>query len=425
MLANTRRLSAYSVYLTLSFAYGLAVTTIFTVNLLYQFEVAHLNPLQMVLVGTVLEAVCFLCQVPTGVLADLYSRRLSIIVGIVLIGICFVIEGLLPHFWAIAAAMVFYGVGATFMSGAEEAWVADELGEERAGRAFLRGAQISQVGNILGAFLSVALASVRLNLPVVVGGILVILLGIFLIFVMPEHNFRPASKEERQSWRGFANTFQSGLRAAWTSPMLLLILGIGLFYGLSSEGFDRLTLPHLQSDFHIPALGPFPPVVWFGLISVVGDLLLIGATELVSRRLDTNNQRKLIRVLVALNVLGMLGLLVLAFTGNFFIAIAAVWCVGIFRGVKGPIINTWLTQNSEARVRATLISLDGQMDALGQIGGGPPVGYLGTVFSLRVALAAVSVILAPVLLLYAAALRRMRSEPAVQIVDEESAAPVS
>src|SRR5260370_38000512 len=145
MLANTRRLSAYSVYLTLSFAYGLAVTTIFTVNLLYQFEVAHLNPLQMVLVGTVLEAVCFLCQVPTGVLADLYSRRLSIIVGIVLIGICFVIEGLLPHFWAIAAAMVFYGVGATFMSGAEEAWVADELGEERARRAFLRGAQISQV----------------------------------------------------------------------------------------------------------------------------------------------------------------------------------------------------------------------------------------------------------------------------------------
>jgi hypothetical protein len=51
------------------------------------------------------------------------------------------------------------------------------------------------------------------------------------------------------------------------------------------------------------------------------------------------------------------------------------------------------------------------MDALGQIAGGPPVGYLGNVFSLRIALAAVSAILAPALLLYAAALRRVKGEP--------------
>ncbi|HEY4384600.1 MAG TPA: hypothetical protein VGN34_09025 [Ktedonobacteraceae bacterium] len=52
------------------------------------------------------------------------------------------------------------------------------------------------------------------------------------------------------------------------------------------------------------------------------------------------------------------------------------------------------------------------MDAIGQIAGGPPVGYLGTIFSLRIALAAISAILAPVLLLYAAALRQARGEVA-------------
>jgi len=76
MLANTRRFNAYSVYLTFSFAYGLASMTIFTTNLFYQLEVAKLNPLQLVLVGTVLEVSCFICQVPTGVLADLYSLSL-------------------------------------------------------------------------------------------------------------------------------------------------------------------------------------------------------------------------------------------------------------------------------------------------------------------------------------------------------------
>jgi DHA3 family tetracycline resistance protein-like MFS transporter len=133
----------------------------------------------------------------------------------------------------------------------------------------------------------------------------------------------------------------------------------------------------------------------------------------------------LIRALLVLTLVGMLGLLVFAFSGNFFLAIAAFWCVGIFRGVRSPLFNTWLVRNSEARVRATLVSLDSQMDAIGQIAGGPPVGYLGTLFSLRVALASLSAILAPVLLLYAAALRRVKGEPAVQTAEEEIVTPLS
>lgn len=425
MLTNARRFHAYPVYLILEGLYGLATATIFTVNLLYQFEIAKLNPLQLVLVGTVLEATCFLCQVPTGVLADLYSRRLAVIVGIVLIGLGFVLEGSLPNFWAIAGAMVFYGVGATFVSGAEESWLADELGEEEAGRAFLRGSQVGQLGSILGAFLSVALAALRLNLPVLIGGALIVLLGLFLSLVMPERGFRPAPRGERQSWRGFASIFRDGLRAAWTSPLLLLMLGISLFYGLSSEGFDRLSIPHLQADFAIPALGPFAPLVWFGVLAVVGNLLVIGATELTRRLFRLDRQAVAIRVLLGLNVLGMVGLLVFAFANNFFLALVAYWCVGIFRGVKAPIFTAWLMRNSQASMRATVISLDGQMDAIGQIAGGPPVGYLGTLFSLRIAVAVVSAILAPVLLLYLAALRRVKDTTHPQAMEEEATTPVS
>jgi MFS transporter, DHA3 family, tetracycline resistance protein len=425
MLVDTRRFNAYSVYLTLSFAYGLASMTIFTTNLFYQLEVAKLNPLQLVLVGTVLEGSCFICQVPTGVLADLYSRRLSIIVGIVLVGLGFLLEGAIPQFWAIAGGMVFYGVGATFVSGAEEAWVADELGEERAARAFLRGAQLSQVGNILGALLGVTLASFWLPLPVLIGGGMLVLLGLLLAVVMPEHGFRPAPKAERQSWQGFVNTFKQGFRLAWASPMLLLILSVSLFYGLSSEGYDRLWLAHLQDNIHLPALWNFQPVVWLAVITIISEALSIGATELVQRYIKMDKQRTLVRVLAVLNVLGMLALLLLALAGNFVLAIVAIWIVETFRNVKAPIYTTWLMQNTPSGARATLISLDGQMDAIGQIAGGPPVGYLGTIFSLRVALAAVSVILAPILLFYAAALRRLRAQPVAAIAsDEEIVTPV-
>jgi len=91
---------------------------VFTVNLLYLATVVGLSPLQLVLVGTVLEATCFLFEVPTGIVADLYSRRLSIIIGFLLIGAGFILEGSVPTFAAVLATQVLWGIGYTFTSGA-------------------------------------------------------------------------------------------------------------------------------------------------------------------------------------------------------------------------------------------------------------------------------------------------------------------
>jgi MFS transporter, DHA3 family, tetracycline resistance protein len=93
-------------------------------------------------------------------------------------------------------------------------------------------------------------------------------------------------------------------------------------------------------------------------------------------------------------------------SGNFFLAVGASLLFSVFRTVNEPVYTTWLTQNIDAKVRATVISMRGQVDALGQIIGGPPIGYIGTAFSIRAALVAVSAILSPVLLLYAYAARK-------------------
>jgi MFS transporter, DHA3 family, tetracycline resistance protein len=98
----------------------------------------------------------------------------------------------------------------------------------------------------------------------------------------------------------------------------------------------------------------------------------------------------------------------------------------VYRSVNEPLYTTWLTQNSDAKVRATVISMRGQVDAIGQIAGGPPVGYVGTMFSLRAALVTSSLMLSPVLLLFAYAARKVRKR--VEVVDsveeQEDTAPV-
>jgi DHA3 family tetracycline resistance protein-like MFS transporter len=140
----------------------------------------------------------------------------------------------------------------------------------------------------------------------------------------------------------------------------------------------------------------------------VGSLLTLAATEVVSRWVNITRQRILIRTLFVVNTLGVMSIPVFVLAGNFFLAVGALLLFKVFRAVNDPLYTTWLTQNIDAKVRATVISMRGQVDAFGQIVGGPPVGYIGNMFSIRTALLTSCALLSPVLLLYAYAARKSR-----------------
>ena len=406
--------NAYTIYLLIEGFFALFFGAIVTVNLVYQVEVAHLNPLQLVLVGTALEVVCFVFQVPTGVFADVFSRRIAIILGLFLTGAGFILEGSIPRFEFILLSQFGWGIGASFISGAEEAWVASEIGEEKLGNVFLRGSQVSSIGSLIGIVLGVALASIRLNLPIITGGVMFIALSIFLLFFMPEHNFAPQSSAETASWKKLGQTLLDGGRLVRGSTILILILTIGLFYGLTSEGIDRLWTPHLLLDFTIPALGPFKPVVWFGIIRGVGMFLSIGAAEIVRRRIDTSNNKTIAKFMFVLSALQIASVIAFGLAGNFPLALATFWCIAVLRSTSNPLYTTWLAQNIDAKVRATVISMAGQVDAIGQIAGGPIIGVVGTLVSIRAALIAASALLLPALAFFPAAIRHEKDGSEVE-----------
>ena len=402
---------SYIVYLLIEGLFALFFGLIVTVNLVYQVEVAHLNPLQLVLVGTTLEVIAFLFQVPTGVIADVFSRRMSIIIGLLLTGAGFVLEGSIPRFEFILLSQLGWGIGSSFISGAEEAWIAGEVGEEKVGHVFLRGMQVGSIGSLIGIVFSVALASIRLNLPIIIGGGLIMLLGMFLLFFMPEHNFGHTHDEERPSWRKLGQTFLAGGKLVRRSTLLLTILSIGLFYGLTSEGIDRLWVAHLLTNFTLPTLGVLQPVVWFGILRGGTTIFSIGAAEIVRRRFDTSNNKTVARLLFVLSALQIASTVAFGLAGNFALAVGTFWSLSILRSTINPIYMTWLAQNIDARVRATVISMAGQLDAIGQIAGGPMVGVIGTLVSIRAALVATGALLLPALAFFPPAIRREKDKP--------------
>lgn len=402
------RRRSLAVYLALEAALALFMATYGTMTAVYRVQAAHLNALQLTLVGTALEGACFLFQVPTGALADTFSRRWSVITGVLLTGAGFLLEGSFTYFGTILLAQALWGAGYCFIAGAEEAWITDELGVESANRMFLRASQVGMVAEIAGVGASVALVSVALSLPMLVAGALTLALGLLLIPLMPESR-RPAAigvvapTSLRARLAEVGETARAGLRLTRTRPILLVILGIALFEGMASEGFDRLGQAHFLLDTGLPPLGPLQPYAWFGAFSITIIALGLGATEVARRRVNTSSHRSVSRSLLWLVAALAVCMTAFGLAPGFAVAVIAYVAANVIRRVKGPLETAWINQHADERSRATVLSLSGQSDALGQIAGGPLVGALGLAISIPAALVASAVALLPALGLYARA----------------------
>ena len=300
-----KTVNVYTAYLFLEGGRGFLYTIIFAASGLYQVSVVGLTPLQLVLVGTLLESVYFIFQIPTGVIADVYSRKWSVIIGFSIIGIGFFIEGWFPTFAAVLTAMVLWGIGATFVDGALEAWITDEIGADGASRAFMREGQIGNALNILGVMIAVGLGSVfALATPIWMGGALLIVLAGAMVFVMPETGFKPTQLDMTKPCaplRIMRDTFTLGMGLLRGKPLLVTLTLISLLNGLFSEGLDRLRTVHLVRTIGFPVVFgiAFQEVQWMGFIQIVTAFLSIFVVEAIRRRLDSSDGQKVARWLFA------------------------------------------------------------------------------------------------------------------------------
>ena len=395
------RLAPVPVFLVMAVVAEMASMTFATMSAVYRITEAGLNPLQLILVGTVLELTVLLTDVPTGVLADVYSRRLSMIVGYVLIGVGYILEGAMPVFASILLAQVVWGLGFTFVSGAFQAWLSDELKDDsKTASVFVKAAKFESIGALVGIGLSAALATIYVGLSLVAGGVIFLALAVFVTLSMSEEGFTPKSSAQRNTWRSMAHVLRTGVRTVSLSRVLMALVAIEVFFGMSSEPFDRLWAKHALETFEFPAIADLDPIVWFGVVqaaSAVGGVVVIAVAERVVP-VDRSWAPRV--ALSAVNALMIGATLTFALTGSFGIAIGMVVIVYVLHRVAWPFTAAWINRNCESEYRATVFSLHEQANSFGQVFFGPGMGLLATVRGLRTALVGVAVLLVPPQLLY-------------------------
>ncbi|MGI9607299.1 MAG: MFS transporter [Acidimicrobiales bacterium] len=366
----------------IEWAFWLAITVYWIVEL-------ELGPLQLVMLGVVLEGSVLLAETPTGVVADVYSRKRSLIISQFVMGLGFIIAVVSTNYWIVLPAQAIFGVGWTFRSGADTAWVTDELkgigdvDDDDIERLLLRKHRFGMVvgvGSLL--FTMVVGTAFGVRWAAAAMGLAAIGLGFYYLQAMREDHFTPGHEHER----GFVETLRGGIAAVSGRPRLRVLVLVILVFEMGSDGFDRLGFKHFldnggYDDDSLIALG-----VLFVILALAG----LAVNHVASGVLDAGHG--VARLAVGLLALATIGGLIVAVT-NIVIVIAVGYMIqDSVREALWPTLEGWANRDAPTEVRATVHSLMGQTTAIAELFGGLMLGLLAEATSIQVSLVAAAVL---------------------------------
>jgi len=137
------------------------------------------------------------------------------------------------------------------------------------------------------------------------------------------------------------------------------------------------------------AVGMINPVVGFAVITAAAVLFGFFAAGRVIRRVDAEGMPAVARLLVVFTVATIAAQVAFALGSSFTFVMVVFLAAILARSLLAPLYTTWLNrQVTDSSVRATVLSISGQANAVGQATGGPVLGVVGNTFGIPAAIVA-------------------------------------
>ena len=352
------------------------------VTSLYLVVVADLSASQLVFYGAAMALIVTLAEVPTGVMADAVSRKWSLVIGHLVKGAGMVMVGLVTDFSLILVTQLFWGLGGTFLSGADVAWITDELDEpDRISTVLIRRARWDQVGAAGGVIGFGVLAwATDLATAVLVAGSGMILLGLFVALRFTERNFTPTPAHR---WRASLSIFRRGVSLARRDRQILVVLTATFLVNGGGEGYDFL-VPKQFVELGLPTAPN--PILWLSTLGLVTLALAALALRVVEAHIVGVDVPR--RVYAAVCFVGTLGLIVFGYAPDEVTGMAGVLLVsGIAWPVSRSVGVIWVNQRVTSDVRATVHSFLSQAESVGELVAGVALALLARATDISTVLA--------------------------------------
>ena len=212
----------------------------------------------------------------------------------------------------------------------------------------------------------------------------------------------PTPPAARSTFAHMRATARDGFRLAMARPVVKVIIAISFIVGLAAEAFDRLHVPLVIARFAFPTVfGMESPLLWFGISGVIGMVLGLAVSEVFQRRkpavLAVGAPARVLAVCAGFQV-GAVA--VFALSGNLWLSFGMLWLRVVVDAISQPVESAWLNRHLDAPSRATVISMTGQANSIGQAMGGPALGWVGNAVSIQAALLASALVLSPTIVLF-------------------------
>jgi MFS family permease len=353
---------------------------------LYYVITAHLSAFQLLMLGTVLSVTLLLSDIPTGVLSDAVSRKWPLVIGHAFLAAGMAMTGLVTAFPLLLVAEVLWGVGWGFSSGADVAWLSDELGQPaRTARVLTARARWESVGGAAGmAAFGVLGWAAGLAAATVVAGVGMALAGVFVAARFAEDNFTPARGPR---WGASVGILRRGMALARGDHEILLMFAATTL--INAASMVNWLFPKQLIDRGFPG----DPVLWYTALGICSFGLGAAALRLVETRIDGPGVARRAYVLSCLA--GVAGLVVLACAPDALVGCAGVLLAsGIAFTVTRAVSVIWVNQRTSSDVRATVHSFLSQAECAGEIGSGFPLAALAAAAGIPAALFASSALTA-------------------------------
>ena len=324
------------------------------------------------LAESVFHVVSLLCEVPSGMAADLLGRKKTLVSG----GVCMVLQSLLMAFasdlFTLCFAMGLNALAMTMFSGTSTALLYDSLKQEGCEEEYIQvsanGSQISMLANAIGSMASI------LNQFLGYAGFYLLNAAFEgasalanMLLAEPIVTESQACREKHALPEQFRQLVRDSLHVLRTCPMAVKLIASSALISVPSY----LTKMFLQQ--RLVELG-WPTELLF-LPLLLGGLACVAGTE-IGRRVRCRSMRRLYTACA-----------LLCGVGTLLVGAAPAWGGILGMMLVQGVLEVYLLHESQklndaipSDQRATLISVDGMAYSLLMIPASPLVGAVGDAF---------------------------------------------
>jgi MFS family permease len=367
------------IYLTLTLGNTLASSFIWGVNTLFLLD-AGLSNFEAFAANAFFTAGMVLFEVPTGVVADGWGRRVSFLLGTVTLAGSTYLYYLLwqlsaPFVWW-AVVSVLLGLGFTFFSGAVEAWLVDAMhysgydgGLET---VFGRGQMVSGAGMLVGSVAGGVVAqATNLGVPFLLRvGVFLALFGV-AFWLMHDVGFTPERSTHplRATREVLSASVENGLKNPPVRYVMLAApfsVGVGFYVFYALQPF----LLELFGDSRAYSIAGLAAAIVAGA-EVAGGWLAPHLRGLFRKRTSL--------LILSACISGVL-LIGLGFARMFWVALVMLTVWALIDSAAMPVRRAYLNDMIPSKQRATVLSFDSLMGSSGGVVVQPALGRAADVY---------------------------------------------